>query len=118
VKKTITRYEQELKGFGFEKVASGQMLDMAEPVTEPILLKGQMVRIMAGSTTNLAVLAQACEVNGRIEGTLYFRGQVLTVNPGAVITGGVNAHAQALVNHGTIKGGITGKHQALSPPQQ
>lgn len=116
VKKIISKYENELKGYGFDTVTQGQMLNITEPIDEPILFKGQSIRIMSDCSTNMAVLAQVCEVHGRIEGKLYFRGQVLTVHPGAEILGGVDAYAQLLQNNGRIEGGITGQYQLVEPP--
>jgi hypothetical protein len=115
VKNMITKYENDLKSQGFETVVSGQMLDVTDPVDEPTLFKAQVVRIMSDCSTDMAVLAQACEISGKIEGKLYFRGQVLTVNPGAEILGGVDAQAQVLMNKGKIEGGITGKYQLVEP---
>ena len=113
VKKIISKYETELKGLGFETVTQGQMVDVTEPVAEPILFKGQIVRIMSDCSTNIAVLAQACEIHGKIDGKLYFRGQVLTVQPGAEILGGIDAQAQMIQNNGKIEGGISGKYQLI-----
>lgn len=115
VKKMVVKYEEELKGYGFEKVTSGQMIDVSDQVDEPILYKGQMVRIMGDCSTNVAILAQGCEIFGKIDGKLYFRGQMLTVHPGAEILGGVDAQTQILVNNGTIEGGIEGKYQLVQP---
>ena len=113
VKKIISKYETELKGYGFETVTTGQVLDITEPITQPVLLKGQVVRIKADCSCDIAVLAQACEVYGKVDGKLYFRGQVLTVQPGGEILGGVDAQAQVLQNKGKIEGGITGKYQLI-----
>lgn len=113
VKNLVVRYETELKGYGFESVTKGQVLDITEPVTEPILFKGQVVRLMADCSTNVAVLAQVCEVHGKVDGKLYFRGQMLTVQPNAEILGGVDAHAQVIQNNGKIEGPITGRYQLV-----
>ncbi|MDF7823534.1 hypothetical protein P4B35_05875 [Pontiellaceae bacterium B12227] len=113
VKKMITKYETELKGYGFEQVTEGQMLNVTEPITQPVLLKAQSLQLRADCSTDLAVLAQICEVYGKVDGKLYFRGQMLTVHPGAEITGGVDAQAQIIQNNGTISGGMTGKYQLL-----
>jgi hypothetical protein len=113
VKKMIDTYETELNGYGFVQVTEGQMLNITEPITEPILLKAQSVQLRADCSTNLAVMAQMCEIFGKIDGKLYFRGQMLTIHPGAEITGGVDAQAQILQNNGTIEGEITGKYQHL-----
>jgi hypothetical protein len=115
VKKTISRYENELKGYGFETVKAGQMLTLSDPVDEPVLFKAQSVRIMSDCSTNMAVLAQMCEVYGRVEGKLYFRGQILTVHPGAEILGGLDVQTQLLQNSGKIEGSVTGKYQLIEP---
>ena len=116
VKKIISKYEDELKSHGFDTVIQGQMLNITEPINEPILFKGQSVRILSDCSTNMAVLAQVCELHGRIEGKLYFRGQMLTLHPDAEILGGVDAQAQLVQNNGKIEGGITGKYQIAAPP--
>ncbi len=113
IKKTIAKYETELKGYGFEKVTQGQVIDVTNPVDEPVLFKGQVVRIMADCSTNIAVLAQACEIYGKIDGKVYFRGQVLTVQPNAEIHGGIDAKAQVIQNHGTIEGPVSGSYQVF-----
>ena len=113
VKKLMTQYETELKGYGFEKVQSGQMIDITEPITEPTLLKAQIVTLDADCPVDLAVMAQVCEVNGRIDGKLYFRGQVLMLNAGSEVTGGVDAKAQVVQNAGTVSGGISGEFQLI-----
>ena len=118
VKNIITKYEDDLKSHGFETVVQEQMLEVVDPVSEPILFKGQMVRIMADCSTNMAVLAQACEVHGTVLGTFYFRGQVLTVHPGAELLGGADIQAQVLQNNGKIEGEITGKYQLLEAPSR
>ncbi len=117
VKKTITKYETELKGFGFETVVSGQTLDITEPITTPQLFKGQMVRILTDSETDVAVLAQVCEVQGTIQGKLYFRGQILTLQPGSKVLGGIDIQAQVLQNQGDVSGEITGKYQSIPAPE-
>lgn len=113
VKKIVSKYETELKGHGFETVMQEQMLNITEPVTEPILFKGQSVRVMSDCSTNMAVLAQVCEIHGTVEGKLYFRGQMLTIHPGAEILGGADVQAQLVQNNGKIEGGITGKYQLV-----
>jgi len=113
VKKTISRYENELKGYGFEAVTQAQVLNISDPVDEPVLFKAQSVQIMSDCSTNMAVLAQMCELYGTIEGKLYFRGQMLVVHPGAEILGGLDVQAQLLQNNGKIEGGVAGKYKLL-----
>jgi hypothetical protein len=117
VKKLITKYENELVDYGFEKVVSAQMLEITDPVTEPTLFKAMVLTYNTDCSTNMAVLAQVCEVNGTIAGKLYFRGQVLTINAGAEVLGGIDAQAQVIQNSGTVSGGITGKYQLIETPE-
>jgi hypothetical protein len=116
VQKIITKYETELKGLGFETVIAGQLVTVTEPITSPQLFKGQVVRILTDADTDVAVLAQTCEINGTIQGKLYFRGQMLTINPGSKVLGGIDIQAQILQNRGEVSGEITGKYQSASTP--
>ncbi len=118
VKKAIAKYETELKALGFETVVSGQAVDVTEPITTPQLFKGQMVRILADSDTDVAVLAQLCEIHGVIRGKLFFRGQMLTLKPGSKVLGGIDVQAQMLQNQGEISGEMTGKYQLISAPTE
>jgi hypothetical protein len=115
VKNLITDYEAELKHSGFEQVVQSTAVTITDPITEPLLLKGQAVKIMADCSTNLAVLAQVCEVYGKIDGTLYFRGQILTIQPGAEILGGMDVKAQVLQNYGRVEGDVIGEFQLIEP---
>ena len=115
IKNVITKYEAELKGFGFTNVVTRQMMELTEPVTERKLYKAQMISIKTDSTTDMAVLAQICELHGTVNGTFYFRGQMLTIKPGAEIIGDANVEAQVLQNEGHITGNLTGKYQLISP---
>jgi len=89
---------------------------VSDPITEPKLFKGQVVRIYSNSTSDLAVLAQVCEIHGKIEGKLYFRGQMLIIQPSGEVTGGVDATAQMVQRFGKVEGGITGEHQLVEMP--
>lgn len=113
VKGLIDEYETELQSYGFETVQSAQVIQVTEPITEPVLLKGQTVIIQADCTTDVAVLAQLCEVHGKIEGNLYFRGQIITLKSGSEITGNADVKAQVLVNSGEVTGEITGEFQEV-----
>jgi hypothetical protein len=116
-KNIITKYETELKEFGFETVVSGQTIEVNQPVTSPQLFKGQMVGIMTNCETDVAVLAQMCEVYGTIQGKLYFRGQMLVIHPGARIMDGIDIKAQFMDNQGEVYGEITGEYQSMTIPE-
>ena len=104
---------QDLKQYGFEKQVKGQVLEVREDITEPTLYIGQMVKILGNCSTNLAILAQMGEIHGKVEGKVYFRGQVLTIQPNAELMNGLDVTAQVIQKYGKIDGEITGKYQAI-----
>lgn len=107
---------REMKQLGFEHVITLQSMEVRDPITVPTLYRGQMVKIFGDCHTNLAVVAQMAEIHGRVSGKLYFRGQMLTLQPNAEVLGGVDVAAQVVQNYGTIHGGITGKCQLIKSP--
>ena len=113
VKTKIDEMEAELKSHGFEHVVKGQMLEISEDITKPELFMGQVVKIMGDCNTNLAVMSQLCEIHGKIDGDFYFRGQLLTIQPNAVIEGNLDIKAQALQNYGKVNGKITGTYSGI-----
>lgn len=96
---------------GIEEEISGQVLEITTPITTPTLYKGQVVKLLANCSTNVAVLAQVGEIHGTIEGRLYFRGQILTIQPSAELRGGLDATAQIVQNYGEVFGRISGEHR-------
>ena len=104
----------DLKTHGFDKTIKGQILEVRDPIAEPTIYMGQVVKVYADCSTNLAIVAQVGEIFGRVEGKLYFRGQVLTIQPKAEIMGGLDATAQVVKNLGRVSGEITGKHQIIT----
>jgi len=97
---------------GYRQVM-GQTIEVTDPVTEKTLFTAQMVKLIADSQTDVAIIAQGAEVHGRIEGDLHFRGQAITIEPNAVIEGDLEVQAQAVVIHGRVLGQITGSYQAI-----
>ena len=114
VKKLVADKKAELKALGFENEIAGHMLEVRQPIDKPTLLMGQMVRIFADCSTNVAVLAQSCEVHGKVNGRLYFRGQMLVIQPNAEITGGMDLMAQVVQVFGTVRGEVTGTYQSYN----
>ena len=96
----------EFEELGYKKVA-GQVIEVHQETTEPTLYVGQMVKLTAGAKADVAIVGQAAEIHGTINGNLFFRGQVLRVMPGAVITGNLDVQAQVLENEGSVQGEIT-----------
>lgn len=101
---------QEFNELGFENVVKAQTIEVQEDINEKTLYMGQVVKIFGNCSTDLAIMAQMGEIHGKVEGKVYFRGQVLIIQPGAVITNGVDVMAQAVKNYGKVEGGITGNY--------
>jgi hypothetical protein len=114
----LDKAAEEFRAKGFENVVRVQNIEVTEPIHEPVLYMGQVVKIMADCTTDLAVMAQVCEIHGTVEGKLHFVGQVLTIQPGAVLKGGLDTKAQLIQNYGQIEGEITGAYQSLVDKSQ
>jgi len=113
VKGKIDEVASELQTKGFENTVRGQSLEITDAITEPTLYMGQIVKIMSDCTTDLAIMAQIGEIHGRVEGKTYFRGQMLTVQPQAVLRKGLDVKAQTILQYGTVDGPITGTYQLL-----
>ncbi len=108
---------KELAEKGFTNVKTGQMLDVNEPVTEKTLFRGQVVRLMSDCATDVAILAQAAEIHGTVEGRVYFRGQVLTIQPRAVVKNGLDANGQIVQVLGQLDGEVTGSAKVVRTPR-
>ncbi|MEA3305355.1 MAG: hypothetical protein U9R52_00915 [Candidatus Omnitrophota bacterium] len=113
VKDKIDETASELTQLGFETVVKKQMIEVRADIIEPTLYIGQSVKIMGDCSTNLAVMAQICEIHGKIDGKVYFRGQMLIIQPKAELKNGLNIMAQLLQKYGKIEGEITGDYQMV-----
>lgn len=109
----VAQMTQELKLHGFDKEVKGQVIEVKDPITEPTLYAGQMVKILGSCSTNIAILAQVAEIHGTVEGKVYFRGQILTIQPNAVLMNGLDVTAQVIQKYGTINGDITGTYSTI-----
>ena len=112
VNKKIEDTTQTFQDQGYE-VVKRQAIEVTQPIKEKKLYVAQMVKIMSDSSEDVAILAQMCELHGTMEGKVFFTGQVLIIQPNAVLKGGLQADAQAVQNYGTIEGEITGQHQII-----
>ncbi|MEA3346771.1 MAG: hypothetical protein U9Q21_01625 [Candidatus Auribacterota bacterium] len=110
VKGKIDETASELQQLGFETVVKGQVIEISDDIAEPTLYMGQVVKVMADCSTDLAVMAQVCEIHGRVDGKVYFRGQVLIIQPHAELKNGLDITAQALQKYGKIEGEVTGDY--------
>lgn len=113
MKGRIEETTTQLHALGFSKDVRGQMLEVKDTISEPTLYLGQVVKIFGNCTTNLAIVAQVAEIHGRVEGKVYFRGQVLTIQPKAELLNGLDVTAQVVQKYGKINGPITGAYQMV-----
>lgn len=105
----------DLKSHGFETVRTGQALEVKELSADPVLYRGQIVKILGDCPTNLAIIAQMAEIHGVVKGKTYFRGQILVVQPRAELQGGLDIQAQVLQQLGRITGPIEGDCATTGP---
>ena len=113
IKRQVGDWKEEFAALGFEHVETGQQVTVSQPVTIPTLYLAQGVKITSEVATNVAIIAQMAEVYGRVDGDLYFRGQMLMIGPEAVIEGDVDLAAQSVVLEGEVKGEVRGTYQSL-----
>jgi hypothetical protein len=105
----MQRYERE----GYKKV-EGQIIEVTEPVSEPTIFIGQVVRVKNGSDRGMVLLCQSGEIDGKIVGNVHFVGQMLTVHKGAELMRDLEVTAQVVNLFGKVDGKITGVYQALN----
>ena len=109
----IDTMAKELRDMGFANVSRQQLIEIHDTVNEPMLYIGQSVKLYGRCTTNVAIMAQIAELHGEVDGTVYFRGQMLIILPNAVVHGDLDLMAQAIQNLGTVEGEIRGDYQVL-----
>ena len=105
----MERYERE----GYKKV-EGQIIEVAETVSEPTIFVGQIVRIKKGSERGMALLCQSGEIDGKVVGNVHFVGQMLTIHKGAELMRDLEVTAQVVNLFGKVDGKITGVYQTLN----
>ena len=108
----VEKMSSEFEDLGYEKV-SGQMLEITESPTEPTLYLGQSVKLLDDVDTDVAIVAQAAEIHATVNGTVHFRGQMLTIQPKAVLKKDLDLKAQIVQIYGTVEGEITGQYQVI-----
>ena len=87
-----------------------------EAITEKTVIRGGAVELGQDSTADVAIVAGTATVSSHIGGTLYFRGLVLEIAPGAVIDGdldlaGIGFDKARVRLDGTVKGKVTGSYE-------
>lgn len=114
IKGKYSEITAELEELGFHNIVKGQIIEVSEEITEPTLYLGQMVKILSDVDMDIAILSQTAEIHGIVNGTVYFRGQVLIIHPTAEIKKDVDVIAQVINNYGKVAGRITGVYQSLN----
>jgi hypothetical protein len=97
---------------GFVKVM-GQSIEVTEDVTEPTVYVGQVIKIIGDCNDDIAIIGQMAQIHGKVAGTLYFRGQVITIEPGAHLQGGLDLKCQVATIYGKVDGQIQGAYAEL-----
>jgi hypothetical protein len=110
------QYAAEFKAVGIEEVVQKVVIEVAEPAADATTYMGAMVSINADCPSDLAIVAPFAQITGKIDGKVYFRGQILMVMPGAELRGGLDIKARYLQNMGQIEGEIVGEYQTLEVP--
>lgn len=108
----MERFERE----GYHRV-EGQVLEITEPPSEPTIYVGQVVRLHAGSTRGVAMVCQAGEIEGTVEGNVHFYGQMLTVHTNAHLMRDLNIVGQVANVYGQVDGEVKGSYQVLNRPR-
>lgn len=111
-KQKIEQMSQEFVDQGYTKVVK-HVIEVNEDVTEKTVYLGQIVKIMADCHDDIAIIAQVAEIYGTVNGKVSFRGQVLNVQPNAVVNGNIDVTCQVVQIYGDVQGEITGKYQQI-----
>lgn len=105
------KLSNELRDRGFLNTMKGQTFKVQKEITEPTYFEAQTFELLGDSTSDLFIKAQTCEIHGTVGGNLIFRGQVLTLQPKAVVKGNLEVDAQVFKKYGKVMGNVTGKVQ-------
>ncbi len=110
--------EFEQQGFVKETNEFGQSIEVTGDVTERKLYVGQMVKIIGDCSDDIAIIAQMAHIHGKVDGTLYFRGQMLTIEPGAHLQGDLDLKCQVVTIYGKVDGQILGTYTDLQDKRE
>jgi len=110
--KKIEEISGEFEQQGFSKVTA-QSIEVNEEITEPTVYLGQTVKIIADCHTDIAIIAQIAQIHGQVAGTLYFRGQMLTIEPEAHLQGDLDLKCQMVTIYGKVDGQIQGAYSEM-----
>jgi hypothetical protein len=116
-RKWINEMSEEFEKQGFVKVVS-QSIEVNDDVTERTVYVGQIVKIIGNCNDDIAIIAQMAQIHGRVAGTLYFRGQLLTIEPGAHLQGDLDVKCQVVTIYGKVDGQILGSYGELQDKRE
>ncbi len=102
---------------GFERVTGQQLLITSAP-SKPTVYVGQIIKITCDCDVEIAIVGQMAEIHGKMSKKVYFRGQMLVIQPQAKLLQGLDYKAQVVQKFGKIKGEITGEGQLIDPQSQ
>lgn len=86
-------------------VQRGSVITIDKPCTTRTLFLARQVIIMAPQKVDIAVRADLCEVGAKLEGKLYIKSKMLTIQKGASVaelegeTETYNAYGEVILNH-------------------
>lgn len=103
---------ERLRAQGYE-VVRGQFIEVRDPIASRTVFFGQHVRVLAGSSRGIAVVAQTAELDGAIEGNVYFVGQQLTIARGATLKHHLHVVADQITKSGRVEGELRGYYREL-----
>jgi len=102
-------YEQQ----GYARVST-QIVHVTAPITQRTVYTAQIVNLEADVHADIAVMAQTVDIRANVNGDIDFQGQILTIHPGAVITGDVRAQGAQLIRiYGVVEGKVSGSYGTL-----
>jgi hypothetical protein len=123
IKEAAEKVTAEFVDQGYKRVGTGtgigQVIEVTEDVSEKTVYIAQVVKIMGTCHDDIAIVAQQAEIHGTVEGNVSFFGQVLVVQPSAVIKKNLDSKfAQVIQVYGSVEGQITGNYQQLQDSRQ
>ena len=107
----------EFVQMGYAKVMA-QNIEVTEDVNRPTVYVGQVVKIIGDCSDDVAIVAQMAQVHGKVAGTLYFRGQMITIEPEAHLLGDLDLKCQLATIYGKVDGQILGTYQELKDKRE
>ena len=108
----------EFKSQGFEEEKS-DMITKDTPILGKKLLNSKYMAVVSTDTdADLAIIGFVAIVDGRVHGSLYFRGGVLVIGPQASIDGDVDVDCYTVMVQGYVGGQIKGKYQSLDESER